>query len=362
MSKGPGEIRGLLRLGRALLDHLQASDDCVHRSHVRPSSCLNIASIVALSFATDGGQIESGDIMLDEGAIAFEGHRHQANAFVRSLPAGTFYTYLLLTPEGEAFYAGKGKGIRLLQHETEALRQTAIHKSNPFKCNKIRRIVSSGRSIVYQVDRVFGKDEAACLRREEDLISFYKRYCDGGVLTNLAAGLGSLSSRDPLTTNRHAATLAGVVPGNAERTTMNLFLQALGQVSSVPIKPLKEYRKSLVGAYPSPKELKNASLRNGLTIVASILASGLRLHHGVIVPRKFSIAPEAENWPLQIPPPSQVEGVVENGAASDILKLQLVTLVPAKLPEDEAFHLNSAQVDRVIDLVGRQKLLDWDLL
>jgi hypothetical protein len=300
--------------------------------------------------------------MLDVSKNAFEGDRLLANDFVRALPSGSFYTYLLLTPELEPFYVGKGKGIRLLQHETEALRETAIYKSNPFKCNKIRKIVSLGKHVSYRVDRVFGDDEEACLRREEELIFFYKRRCDGGILTNLAAGLGSLSSRDPLTTGRHAATLAGVVHGNPERTTMNLFLQSLGQVASVPIKPLNEYRIRLVGAYPSPKSLKNVTMRNGLTIVASALASGLKIEPEVIIPRKFTIAPELENWPLKTPPPTKVEGVIENGAASDILKLNLVTLVPAELPENEAFQLNAAQAQRIIALVGEKALLDFDLI
>lgn len=302
------------------------------------------------------------DYMFGISRFAFEGDRILANQFVNNLPTGSFYTYLLLTPELEPFYVGKGKGSRLLQHETEALRETAIHKSNPFKCNKIRKIIGSGKQVFYRVDRVFENDEAACLRREEELISLYKRRCDGGILTNLAAGLGSLSSRDPLTTGRHAATLAGVVHGNPERTTMNLYLQSLGEVASVPIKPLIEYRPRLVNAYPSPKSLKNLTTRNGLTIVASVLASGLKIEPGVIVPRKFSIAPELENWPLEEQPPKEVEGVIENGAASDILKLGLVELVPALLPEDEAFRLNPAQMQRLISLVGEKFLSDFDLI
>ena len=278
--------------------------------------------------------------VLDNVDYVFEGDRQLARGFVRNLSKDSFYTYLLLTPEGEAFYAGKGKGERLLYHETEALRGTSIPKSNPFKCNKIRQIVNSGRSVTYRVDSVFGADEAACLRREENLISFFKRRCDGGTLTNLAAGLGSLSSRDPFSTDRHAATLAGVVPGDPERTALNLYLQSLGNVKSVPIKPLNIYRSKLVSAYPSPKALKNATLRNGLTIVASALASGLRIEPGVIVPRKFTISPEIENWPLVTQPPDFVAGVIENGAASDILKLQLATLVSAEQPENEGFQID----------------------
>ncbi len=300
--------------------------------------------------------------MFETTSVAFQGNRQSAKEFLRVLPDGVFYTYLLMTPDRLPFYAGKGKGLRLLNHETEALRATAIYKSNPFKCNTIRKIVNAGNEIIYCVDRIFGDDETDCLRREEELISLYKRRCDGGVLTNLAPGLGSQSSRDPLSAERHSATLAGVVQGNPERTTLNLFLQSLGTVSSVPIKPLREYRSRLVGAYPSPKPLKTATLRNGLTIVASILASGLKVRAGVIVPRKFSIAPELENWPLELPPPESVEGIIENGAASDILKLGLVTLVSADTPENEAFSMDAIQARRLEDLVGRSYLIEWDLL
>jgi hypothetical protein len=300
--------------------------------------------------------------MLDKTTCAFEGERQFAKNFVRSLPDGTFYTYLLLTPSGTPFYAGKGKGDRILHHETEALRNTAIHKTNPYKCNKIRQISNLGQTVGYRIDRVFGNDEAACLLWEEKLISFYKRSCDGGSLTNLAAGLGSLSARDPLTGDRHAATLAGVVEGNPDRTALNLYLQSLGKVRSVPIKPLNAYRKRLVGAYPSPKALKKATLRNGLTIAASVLASGLRFTPGTVVPRKFAIAPEIENWPLDSQPPEIVEGVIENGAASDILKLGLVSLVSADSPEDEAFQMNAEQVTRIVNLVGRSFLIELDLL
>lgn len=167
--------------------------------------------------------------MLDQTTYAFEGKRHLAKNFVRSLPDGTFYTYLLLTPSGTPFYVGKGKGDRMLHHEAEALRNTAIHKTNPFKCNKIRQISNLGQSVMYRVDRLFGCDEISCLKWEEKLISFYKRRCDGGSLTNLAAGLGSLSARDPLTRDRHATTLAGVPPPRMARS-----LPALERMMSVP--------------------------------------------------------------------------------------------------------------------------------
>ncbi|MBT0956083.1 GIY-YIG nuclease family protein [Alphaproteobacteria bacterium KMM 3653] len=300
--------------------------------------------------------------MLDVVEYAFEGDRQCARDYLRGLPVGAFYTYVLLTPGGLPFYVGKGKGDRVLQHEAEALRNSKIHKTNPYKCNKIRKIVGLGDSVGYRIDRVYELDEIACLKREQALISHYGRRCDGGVLTNLAAGLGSPAARDPLSAERHAATLSGVVEGDGERTALNLYLQSLGAVASVPIKPLAAYRSRLVGAYPSPKALKNASLRNGLTIVASVLASGLRITSGTIVPRKFMIAPEAENWPLDGPPPEVVEGVIENGAASDILKLGLVSLVRADRPEDEGFRIDAGQAARIIGLVGRDYLEEWDLV
>ncbi len=300
--------------------------------------------------------------MTQESPPLFDGTRDGARIALGRLPAGAFYTYLLCHADGLPFYVGKGKGYRVLEHELEAMRQSNIARSNPFKCSTIRKINMAGQTVRYRIDRVYDPaNQLDCLRREEALIQHYRRRCDGGSLTNLAAGLGSLAERDPFSTERHAATLSGVAEDFPERSALNLYLAGLGALKSVPIKPLSEYRSRLVAAYPSPKALKSPTLRNGLTLAASAIASGLRLIPGVEIPRVFLLYPEFEDWPLSCSPPEEVAAVIENGAASDILKLQLATLIPAMKPEKEAFRLDHRQVATVAGLLGPDFLKTWDL-
>jgi hypothetical protein len=296
-------------------------------------------------------------------SFRFEGHAKEVRRFIGSLPEGAFYTYVLVDPNGQPFYVGKGKGLRVLDHFLEAMRDSGIPKSNPFKCRKIQQIARDGRELLYRIDDVFlSHEELACLEREEFLIRTYRRRCDGGTLTNLAAGFGSTSARDSFSAERHKATLAGVSEERPLRTALNLFLHHLGGVDSVPIKPLDEYKGRLVAAYPSPKNLQKPSRRNGLTIAASAIASGLTLEPGVVVPRAFTYFPDREDWPLCVPPPDRVEAVIENGAMSDVLKLDLATLIPAPSPCDEALLLDERQLRRLTDLLGAEQLRIWGLL
>lgn len=288
--------------------------------------------------------------------IAFEGDGSALRNFLNGLPDGTFYTYVLLKPSRQPFYVGKGTGQRVLHHRLEAMRLGLSPKSNPFKCNTIRRIIESGADLLYRIDHIFANDQQlACLTREETLIGLYKRRCDGGILTNLAAGLGSLSVRDTFSTERHAATLSGVSAERPERTALNLFLRALGGVDSLPIKPLSEYRTRLVAGYPSPKNLKTLSRRNGLTLAASAIATGLVLLPGIEIPRAFDYVPDTDDWPLVEPPPPVVPAVNENGALSDILKLGLADLVSAPHPEQERLRLSAGQIARLCQIVGTEQ-------
>lgn len=293
----------------------------------------------------------------------FEGPEALLRGFLARLAPDCYYTYVLLKPSGVPFYVGKGTGSRVLQHRLEALREGLVRKTNPFKCNTIRQIVLGGQDLVYRIDRVYAAEaQQECLLREERLIARFRRRCDGGTLTNLAAGLGSLATPDPFSKERHAATLSGASEERPERTALNLFLGALGGVDSVPVKPLSEYRSRMVLAYPSPKALKTPSRRNGLTLVAAALASNLKLVPGVHIPRVFIYTPDREDWPLTAPPPDSVPAVIENGALSDILKLGLGTLLPADRVEDEAVTLDAGQIAQLVRLIGRDTLLGWGLI
>ena len=293
----------------------------------------------------------------------FEGDREGMARWLSGNGPGGYYTYVLSAPDGTPFYVGKGRGDRVLQHELEAMMTSPIRRSNPFKCRRIASILNAGGRIGYRIDRIYPDEEQeACLIREEELISLWKRRCDGGTLTNLAAGKGSVHAPDPFSRSRHAATLSGVSAETPERTALNLFLTGLGEVASVPVKPLSEYRHRLVGAYPIDKVKKTVSRRNALTIAASAIASGSVLAPDVVLPRSFDVVPDLEEWPLPGPPPGRVAAVIENGAAGALLKLALVTLVPAARPEDEAFAMDAAQLDRLIAAMGRDWFAALDLL
>ena len=290
---------------------------------------------------------------------AFEGDSAMARRFLRGLPSGAYYTYVLLRPDGLPFYVGKGRGNRVLQHELEAMRQSNLKRTNPHKCNTIRSIVSRGEQLRYRIDRIYADaDQISCLEREAALIGQFRRRCDGGTLTNLASGLGNLFGADPDSAARHAATLSGIPRDDPERAALNLYLKTFGAVDSVPIKPLSSYRARLVPAMPSSKDLRNPTMRNALTIIAVAAAEGVLIEPGATLPRSFTLFPDIEDWPLPFLPPEEVGAVVENGAASDILKLGLVSLIPGLHPEQEAFQLTEKGCRAVIALMGRSRLSD----
>lgn len=237
-------------------------------------------------------------IMVFDLSHAFEGDSGMARGFLRGLPSGSYYTYVLLRPDGVSFYVGKGRGSRMLQHELEAMRQSNLKRTNPHKCNTIRSIVSRGQQVRYRIDRVYADaDQLSCLEREAALICQFRRRCDGGTLTNLASGLGNMFGADPESAARHAATLSGIPQDDPERAALNLYLKSFGAVGSVPIKPLSRYRARLVPTMPSSKDLQNPSMRNALTIIAVAAAEGVLIEPGANLPRSFTLSPDVEDWP-----------------------------------------------------------------
>lgn len=276
----------------------------------------------------------------------FEGDRLATDAFLKTL-ADHFYVYVLCRPDGTPFYVGKGWNRRALEHEAEARRAHPLGESNPFKCNVIRKIIREGGAVRYRVDSAYARDnQQACLEREAALILKHKRLHEGGVLTNLAGGIGNLSGAAPSSIARHAATLSGIPDKNPERETLNRYLQSIGPVDSVPVKPIGQLRPILpTTPHPSPRQPKP---RNAYALIASAAAYGILVREGAIIPRKFQF--------------QDVVGIIENGVARDILKAGLATLRTAADPRDEAFALNSAQADLIVKLVGPSALRARGLL
>jgi hypothetical protein len=89
-----------------------------------------------------------------------------------------YYVYILVRPNEQPFYVGKGKGRRVFEHETEARGGCPCHK-----CNVIRKIWRSGGEVKrYTV--LTTTDEMEALAYEQTMIALLGR----STLTNKTDG------------------------------------------------------------------------------------------------------------------------------------------------------------------------------
>lgn len=278
--------------------------------------------------------------------ILFEGHREELELFLQSIH-GNYYVYELCRPNGDVFYVGKGLNRRVVEHELEAARHHSVGESNPFKCNVIRQILKENAQITYRIIQMFDASmESECLKLEARLIEKYGRRHEGGTLTNLAGGIGSMSGSSPYTIEKHTATLSGAPKNNPDRAILNMFLRGIGEVESVPIKPINQISR-ILPTTPHPNK-RRPTVRCAYALIASASAYGLPISVGVRIPRSFSY--------------KGVEGIIENGVARDLIKAGMATLISAKDPCDEAFELNARQCDMLIELVGIDALRNIGLI
>lgn len=276
----------------------------------------------------------------------FLGSRAGAEQFLRT-HLGKFYVYLLCRPDGRPFYVGKGLNRRAFEHEAEARRNHPIGERNPFKCNVIRKIIREGGTVLYQIDAMYEQDqEALCLERESILISEHKRLHEGGILTNLAGGLGNVSGAAPFSLERHAATLSGEPHQNPERAILNRFLQSIGPVSSVPVKPTSQISRVLpTDPHPSPRA---PSLRCAYALIASASATGTRLVPEMSIPRAFTY--------------QGIDAIIENGVSRDLVKAGMASLIRCADARGEMFRLSESQIALLVDLYGKAGLVERGLL
>lgn len=280
-----------------------------------------------------------------DGAV-FLGPRPELERYLVTL-SGYSYVYVLCRPDQTPFYVGKGMNRRVLAHESEARQNHRIGEPNPFKSNVIRKILRQGSTILYAIDSVFPRErEQASLEREAALIARIGRLHEGGTLTNLAGGVGRVAGSSPFSVARHEATLSGEPEDNPERAVLNRFLQGIGPVRSVPVKPTGQIARILPSTpHPSPRR---PTPRCAYALIASASAHGLTLEPGVRIPRSFVY--------------EGVEGVIENGVARDLLKAEMAQLVPAADPRAEHFVLSADHIALIVDLIGEEALVDRGLL
>jgi uncharacterized protein len=277
----------------------------------------------------------------------FEGKRSDLELFLKKSVNDKFYVYLLCRPDRTPFYVGKGIDRRVFHHEMEAHQAHPVGETNPFKCNVIRKIEQSGQKIVYQIDRIYGRnDEQTCLDREAALIMEIGRFHEGGPLTNLAGGVGNTSGSSPYSTQKHADTLSGEPENNPERAKLNRFLQGIGPVKSVPVKPINQISRILpTKPHSQPRK---PTQRCAFALIASACAHGLQILPDVEIPRSFMF--------------EGVEGVIENGVARDILKADMADLISVEPPQKERFRMDTRQCEVVINLAGETNLIKRGLL
>ena len=278
--------------------------------------------------------------------MIIEGDKLCVRNYINSI-GKNYYVYLLCRPNGKPFYIGKGINLRAFEHELEALRHHPFGEKNPFKCNVIRKILREGGNVIYRIDSIYGpEDQIKCLEREAELISLHGRLHEGGYLTNLAGGMGNQALPSPFSVARHAATLSGEPTNNHERATLNRFLQGIGPVSSVPVKPISQI-SHILPTTPHPNARKPTK-RAAYALLASASACGIRLEAGVEIPRRFEF--------------QSVDAIIENGVSRDILKAEMAHLISADDPREELFKLSARQIEIISSLVGRDMLIERGLV
>lgn len=134
-----------------------------------------------------------------------------------------FYVYFLIHPLFSVpFYVGKGCDKRCHMHLTEAKKPT--HRQiNPLKCKIINQIQDMGLEVeIKKVRENLTEEEALTL--EEQLIYQWKRFKDGGCLSNISEGGKKYISR-----HKHRRVYCYDVEGEYLETFASLLRAADGK-------------------------------------------------------------------------------------------------------------------------------------
>lgn len=253
-----------------------------------------------------------------------------------------FYIYLLHKPNLVPFYVGKGIGLRVLNHESEARNSTI----RSHKLNIIRAIHRQGGSVVYRLDSFFDDEKDALVRERELIMKIGRHDLNRGPLTNQTDGGEGTSNPSVASRERRAATLGGLAEDPDRRAANEFFASICGQQDSVPIKPFGTRRLEMTTPHPS---VRSPTQRMAVVLVVAALASEKMIEVGSIIPRRFQI--------------NSRSFVIENGVSRDMLKARLITVdAGAKSPERELFRLTPTGYTAIVEFIGRDKLVDLGIL
>lgn len=252
-----------------------------------------------------------------------------------------FYVYVLHKPDGTPFYVGKGVGLRVLQHASEARNRARL----THKLNTIRSIERRGGEVCYSVVGVFD-DEGEAHRHEMMLIGQIGRYDLGlGPLTNQTDGGEGGSNPSQESRSRRTSTLAGDDAASEDRRAANRFFKELLDVGSVPIKQLGSLTFEPLTAHPSARK---PTARQAAALAASALTNRVLIEVDAQLPRRITF--------------EGFDGMIENGVGRDILKSGLAELAEVTVPEDEVFVLTSSGVAAIRTFIPADILLSGGVL
>lgn len=179
-----------------------------------------------------------------------------------SITANKPYVYVYTYPDGKVFYVGKGRGTRLLDHETEA---RTGKTANRYKVGTIRKIWANGEEVGKKILAYFDNDEDA-LEYEIALIFFLPG------LTNLTNG-GEEASKVVWTQERreHMRSIFKGKPVSEATRKAQLAAVTGRKQSQAEIENHREKskgNKSNTGRHLSPQHRENISKANKGRVVS----------------------------------------------------------------------------------------------
>jgi uncharacterized protein len=252
-----------------------------------------------------------------------------------------FYVYVLHKPDGTPFYVGKGIGDRVLHHEAEA-RNT---KRLTHKLNVIRSIHRHQKSVLYYLDSFF-EQESDAHERERDLVRSIGRHdLKKGPLTNQTDGGEGTSNPSEESRQRRRDSLWGTDAEDPERQIANRYFQRLTPVRSVPIKPVKSFKRA-DGLWKNDDTI-GMSLRQAGALLASAIENRVLLQPGALIPRRLLV--------------EGVEYIIENGVGRDMISNGMIALAD-NTHTYEVLELSTAGFEYIVAKFDASELVDAGIL